>query len=142
MKIISFILNIILILGFHLILFICYPETGKYGDYYFWISISIWTTFIMTINSNIKFIKLLSIPAKFFINLAIYTIMIFFISITMPQRDGNSVFDKIKSRKFPTDEDIRIGKIKYLKTILFKNLNNRSIENIKKAVQNIGKGEQ
>lgn len=141
MKFITAILKFIFIIAFHLVSFICYPETGKYGDYYFWISIFIWTTVMLSISSNIKYIKLISFPVKIWINISLYLIMIFFIALTMPQRDGINVLTKIKNKKFPTSQDIETGKIKYMNYLMLKRANidfERTFKNIKDASKILG----
>ena len=148
---ISLLIKIIFTIVLHFAFFVCYPETGKYGDWYLWGSIMIWSFFFMSMWGNLKFLKLLTFPVASFLNTGLYLAMFFLIALTMPQRDGRSVFKKLNSGKFPTRTDIETGKIKYLNGFLAekpKEKVNKTVEDVKnsidkakKAASALGKGE-
>lgn len=145
---ISLLVKILLTLAAHFALFVCYPETGEYGRWYLWVSIMLWTVLHVSMWTSLKFIKLLTFPVASFVNTGIFLVMVFFVILTMPQRDGKSVYKKLNSGQFPTRADIETGKIMYLngfmaekpKEKLDKTMEDvkNSIDKAKKAASELG----
>jgi len=96
----------------HLAVFLCYPETGPYGNLFLIISALIWSVVLVVMNANLKFIKLLSGAAGLLFNLAFFAVMLAAIAFTMPQRDGVSVLKKLQERRFPDRTSLDTGLIK------------------------------
>ncbi|GAB4030592.1 MAG: hypothetical protein Fur0012_06740 [Elusimicrobiota bacterium] len=112
-------LKILLTVAIHLFLFSAYPDTGKYGDAYLWISITLWSCLWILLASRLTIAKKLLFPLTFLFNVAIYAVMIFFISLTMPQQDARPVLTKVLKGEFPDEDQLSRGKIKYLNSISF-----------------------
>ena len=93
----------------HLALFACYPETGRYGNYYLAVSLVVWAVFIMFINTSTKLVNLFSGLAGLAINLAAFGLMALAIAATMPQADKNSVLAKIQGKNYPDRDTISAG---------------------------------
>lgn len=112
-------LKIVITLTVHIILFIFYPDTGKYGNAYFWISLSLWSSVWLTFHFKFAAIKNFLFPLSFLIKAAAVAIMIFFITVTMPQDDGRPVIYKLAKIELPDKQQIQRGKIKYLNHFTF-----------------------
>ena len=106
------IFKILLVALLHLAVFLCYPETGPYGNLFLIISTLAWSVILVVMNANLKFIKLLSGAAGLLFNLAFFAVMLLAIAFIMPQRDGVSVREKIRKRQFPDRTSLNTGLIK------------------------------
>lgn len=93
----------------HLVFFVCYPETGQFGNYYLAISLLLWAVFIMFINTSTKLVTLFSGAAGLVINLAAFGLMALALAATMPQDDKASVLEKIKGGKYPDRGTLESG---------------------------------
>ena len=87
----SLIFKILLTALLHLMVFICYPETGPKGRLYLIISMLAWSVFLMFISANFRFFKIISGAAGLLFNLALFALMFAAIAFTMPQSDRISV---------------------------------------------------
>lgn len=114
---IRLLLRIILTAAIHFLFFYAYPDTGKYGDAYLWISITLWSCLWILLASRLTAVRKLLFPLNFLINIPIYAAMIFFISLTMPQQDARPVLTKVLKGEFPDEDQLSRGKIKYLNSI-------------------------
>ncbi len=90
-------------------IFLAYPETGQFGGYYLAISIVLWSGFMMFINLSVKIVKFISGILGHVLNAAIFVVMVLAISITMPQANRITVFEKIKAGDYPTKESLQFG---------------------------------
>ena len=117
--------KILLTITIHLLLYVLYPDTGKYDMWYLWTSIVLWIVFWLWFSEKFSTLKKLLFPLSILINAGIFILMIFFITITMPQEDGTMVIKKISTGKFPSSENIERGKIKYFYSL---GLNNSKID--------------
>ena len=106
------ILKILLVALLHLAVFLCYPETGPYGNIFLIISTLAWSTVLVVMNANLKFIKLLSGAVGLLLNMAFFALMLAAIAFTMPQHDGVSIREKIRKRQFPDRTSLDTGLIK------------------------------
>ncbi|MEW5951261.1 MAG: hypothetical protein AB1637_05155 [Elusimicrobiota bacterium] len=116
---IGVLIKIILTAAAHILLFSSYPDTGKYGTAYFWISLVIWSSFWITYEFKFAAFKKLLFPISFIINAAAIAAMIFFITLTMPQEDGKPVLYKLAKFQFPDEQQLKRGRIKYLNSFTF-----------------------
>lgn len=112
---IKIILNIAFIAAYHLIIFVLFPDTGKYGHYYLYGFISFWI-FIYIYLTTKAFFK--NFPFNFFLKILFFLIMITSSLILTPQEDKKSIMKKIISFNFPDSQQIQRGKIKYLNKLL------------------------
>lgn len=112
--------GIVFIVLFHLTIFILYPDTGRYGDYYLYGLIGGW-----------GFLYLYLITSRFYrlLTLGIFSRIVFFITmmiislLVIPQQDKKTILSKILTLKLPDRHQIERGKIKYLNNLLNLNLN-------------------
>jgi hypothetical protein len=125
--------GIFFIVIFHIIIFVLYPDTGKYGNYYFYGFIALWSFLYIYFSLNIRVFNLF--PFSLIIKILFFTIMFLTVTIITPQDDKKTILSKILSKKFPDADTINRGKIKYLNS--FFNLNiERNINYLKKEIQN------
>jgi len=125
--------GIFFIVIFHIIIFVLYPDTGKYGNYYFYAFIALWSFLYIYFSLNIRVFNLF--PFSLIIKTLFFTIMFLTVTIITPQDDKKTILSKILSKKFPDADTINRGKIKYLNS--FFNLNiERNINYLKKEIQN------
>ena len=125
----------------HLLLFTAYPDTDKYGQAYLWISLAIWSTFWLSYQFKFSALKNLLFPLSFLVNVAAMAAMIFFITLTMPQEDGQPVISKLAKMRFPDQDQINRGKIKYLNYLTFSGSLKEGIV-LKKAKEAIKKAKE
>lgn len=128
-KIISGVAFIVL---FHFVIFILYPDTGKYGNYYLYGLIGIWIFLYLHIITS-RFYSLLTFST--IIRLLFFIIMIFISLIIIPQEDKKTILNKIINLKLPDHEQIERGKIKYLNNLI-NSKSNKIINPIKDEIYN------
>ncbi len=97
----------------HMAFFASYPETGPFGTYYLWLSLLLWTVFILFINTSAKLVKLISGAAGTAVNIAAFGLMALAIAATMPQYDKTSVLEKIQKGKYPDRGTINSGMLRF-----------------------------
>jgi len=97
----------------HMALFVSYPETGPYGNYYLTVSLLVWSVFIIFVNTSARLVRFISGAAGFIINLAAFGLMTAAIAATMPQRDGTSVLRKVQARRYPDGDTMRAGMLRF-----------------------------
>ncbi len=131
----SLIFKILLVALGHYIMFLCYPETGPYGNLYLVISILAWSGFIVIISANLRFIKFISGAAGLLFNLAFFALMLAAIAFTMPQRDRIPVLEKIQKGQFPDRTSLNTGLIKIRMTD--KGTVNKEINGLRLRIQKI-----
>ncbi|MEI7482838.1 MAG: hypothetical protein WCK75_10885 [Elusimicrobiota bacterium] len=108
----SLIFKILLAALLHLMVFICYPETGPKGRLYLIISMLAWSVFLMFISANFRFFKIISGAAGILFNLALFALMFAAIAFTMPQSDRISVLEKIQNGRLPDRASMSAGLVK------------------------------
>lgn len=111
---------ILLIIVFHMLIFILYPDTGKYGEYFFYGLISFWIflyIYIIT-TRTIKFFL-----SNFFLRIVFFILMTITSLTIIPQDDKTIILKKILTGKLPDQQQIERGKIKYFNHIIKKTLN-------------------
>lgn len=64
---------------------------------------------MMFINLSVKIVKFISGILGHVLNAAIFVVMVLAISITMPQANRITVFEKIKAGDYPTKESLQFG---------------------------------
>lgn len=106
-------LKVVAVALVHLALFVAYPETGPYGNYYLAVSLLVWSVFIIFVNSSARLVRFVSGAAGFIINLASFGLMTTAIAATMPQRDGTSVLKKVEARRYPDKTTMRAGLLRF-----------------------------
>jgi len=98
---------LILIVFFsHFLFLICYPDTTFLGIPYLAVSFLLWTSFFILLRTTL--LKL-SYNSKMTILTLVYIFMIISIMSFYPQKDGESVYSKITSKKFPDKFSIYRG---------------------------------
>ncbi len=107
------ILKIIAVGLVHVAFYAAYPETGSFGTYYLWISLLLWTVFILFINTSTKLLRLVSGIAGLAVNLAAFALMALAIAATMPQYDKTSVLEKIQKGRYPDRDTINSGMLRF-----------------------------
>lgn len=107
------ILKIIAVALVHVAFYAAYPETGSFGTPYLWISLLLWTVFIMFINTSVKLVRLVSGAAGAAVNLAAFALMALAIAATMPQFDKTSVLEKIQKGRYPDRDTINAGMLRF-----------------------------
>lgn len=107
------ILKIIAVGLVHVAFYAGYPETGAFGTYYLWISLLLWTVFILFINTSTKLLRLVSGLAGLAVNLAAFALMALAIAATMPQYDKTSVLEKIQKGRYPDRDTINAGMLRF-----------------------------
>ena len=95
------------VLLIHFIFFVCFPDTGRTGIGYAWVSIAVWTGFMFVASNMLNTIRSLLFTLLF--DIALVGFMGFGISATMPQSDGVSPYKKILRGHYPTQKQIRRG---------------------------------
>lgn len=130
----TLILKIIAVGLLHLAFYASYPETGRFGNYYLWISLLVWAVFIMFINTSSKLVSMVSGGAGFLVNLAAFALMALAIAATMPQYDKTSVLDKLKAGKYPDRDTVNTGMLRF-----GVNLNRETAAGVKGLDRELGK---
>ncbi|MCX7641710.1 MAG: hypothetical protein N2Z20_03655 [Elusimicrobiales bacterium] len=111
-KIISGILFIVI---FHIITFVLFPDTGRYGNYYLYGLIGLWI-FLYLYMITSRFYNFLSFTPL--LKVIFFIIMMFSSFFIIPQEDKQPILYKLIHKKFPNSEQIKRGKIKYLNNII------------------------
>ncbi len=106
-------LKIVAVALVHLALFVCYPETGPYGNYYLAVSLLVWSVFMIFVNTSSRLVRFLNGAAGFAINLAAFALMTVSVAATMPQRDGTPVLKKMQARRYPDKDTVRSGLLRF-----------------------------
>lgn len=131
------ILGIMFIVGFHLLIFILFPDTGRYGDYYFYGLISLWS-FLYLYLTTVAFFK--KLPFKFIFKIVFFLIMSITSLTIIPQEDKKTILQKIISFNFPDSQQLERGRIKYINKIIniqILNITNQVKEDIKNKVNKL-----
>jgi len=128
------ILKIIAVGLLHAAFFAAYPETGSFGTYYLWISLLLWTVFILFINTSTKLLRLVSGIAGLAVNLAAFALMALAIAATMPQYDKTSVLEKLQKGRYPDRDTFNSGMLRF-----GVNLNREVAGNLKGIDKQLGK---
>lgn len=119
---IKIIVGIIFIILIHMIIFVLYPDTGKYGHHFLYGSIALWSFLYTYITLNLKILSTLSIIIKI-----LFFILIFLsITIITPQEDKKAILSKMMKKEFPDADTINRGKIKYLNGLFTDSIKNTS----------------
>jgi len=130
----TLILKLIAVALVHVAFFAAYPETGPAGTWYLWISLLLWTVFMLFINTSARLIRLVSGAAGAAVNLAAFAVMCLAIAATMPQYDRTTVLKKIQKGKYPDRDTINSGMLRF-----GVNLNREIGANIKGLDRELGK---
>jgi len=129
---IGIIVGSVFIVIFHILIFIFFPDNGKYGDYYFYGFIGLWVFLYVYLSLNIKIFKIF--PFSFITKILFFIFMFLVVTIITPQQDKKTIFSKIVSGNFPDTDTINRGKIKYLNSFLNFNIN-KNINLMKKEIE-------
>lgn len=105
----SLIFRLILTAVVHFVFFVCYPETGPYGNYFLCLSLALWAGFIIVIGGGLKFLKLINRTLGSVLYLIVFLLISLAIAFTMPQKDKTSVFVKLQNKQFPTKKSLAAG---------------------------------
>lgn len=109
----SLILKILSVALLHMAFFAAYPETGPLGNYYLGVSLLIWSVFVTFVNTSTKLVKLVSGALGLAVNLAVFALMAVAVAATMPQQDKTSVLEKLQARRFPDEDILRSGLLRF-----------------------------
>lgn len=109
----SLMLKVIAVALVHVAFFACYPETGKMGDYYLWISLLVWTVFMLFLNTSTAILRFISGAFGAALNLAAFALMTLAIAATMPQHDRVSVLEKLQKGRYPDRDTINSGMLRF-----------------------------
>ncbi len=93
----------------HAAFFTAYPSTGPYGNYYLAGSLLVWSVFVIFLNTSAKLVTFFSGAAGLALNLAAFGLMAAALALTMPQRDGTSVLEKLKKGRYPDRATVNVG---------------------------------
>lgn len=93
----------------HVILYSCYPETGKNGNLVLGISLFLSASAVVMVSTLLKPIAALSGFLSLIINIVTFAFIGACIAYTIPQTDKVSVFDKIRKGNFSNYSTFRKG---------------------------------
>ncbi|MFH1619489.1 MAG: hypothetical protein ABIG11_06240 [bacterium] len=99
--------RIFVILAVHLLFFSAWPDTGQSGVPYLLVSLAAWSA--AAVLTKVFSIPLLSSVLRPAIDLAMAAAAALVISLTMPQKDGIKVFEKIRLGDIPTVHEVAAG---------------------------------
>ncbi|MGC9069738.1 MAG: hypothetical protein ACP5IO_00300 [Elusimicrobiales bacterium] len=116
---IQILFSILFIVFFHITIFVLYPDTSQYGDYWLYGLCGIWS-FLYLYFTTSKFYR--SFPFDGFLKFIFFVVMIVSSLLIIPQQDGKSIMKKIYELKFPDFQQINRGKIKFLNAVILKNI--------------------
>ncbi len=108
-------LGILLIILITITIFILFPDTGKYGNYFLYGYIAIFSFFYLYLTLNLKMFNIF--PLSLILKIIFFIVMIFVILVFTLQEDKKTIFSKIMKGNFPDAETIDRGKIKYINGI-------------------------
>ena len=109
----TLIFRIAIIILIHIILFAAYPDTGKFGNLYFFVSIFCWSGLLIFVSRLLNAMPLLG---KFLSTLAvliIYGITIASTAYLMPQTDKVSAYDKAMKGNIPNWQTFKRGLLRF-----------------------------
>ena len=129
---IGIIVGTVFIVIFHVIIFILYPDTGKYGEYYFYGFIAFWSFLYVYLSLNSRIFRIF--PFSVITKIVFFIFMFLTVTLITPQEDNKTILSKIISFKFSDADTINRGKIKYLNLFLGKGFND-NIKHLEKETK-------
>jgi len=124
-------ISILFIIIIQILIFVFFPDNGKYGNYFFYGSIALWSFLFIYLKLNFKLFNIF--PMSLIFNILFFGLMILITTIILPQEDGKTILSKIIKRDFPDSDTINRGKIKYLNGIFTET--HQSIDTLKKETE-------
>lgn len=103
------VLKLVGVIAVHAALFAAYPQTGPAGKIFPWISMPVCAVFLIMPGFKSVFMKMLPAPVKLAVDLVFLGVIALLVSLTMPQKDRVTVFEKVRAGSYPTFEEFRRG---------------------------------
>jgi len=112
--VIKTLIGLAIIITLNILMFICFPYTNKYGHYFLYGLTAFWSFLYIYFKLKSMLFRLFPFKIIFFI------FMLFINSLIIPQSNGKPILKKILNREYPTSNDIKHGRIKFLNSFLMK----------------------
>ena len=107
-----------LIITLNILMFVCFPYTNQYGHYFLYGLTAFWC--VLYLYLKIKAILFRLFPFSLIFKISFFIFMLFINSMIIPQSNGKPIIKKILNKEYPTSNDIKHGRIKFLNSFLMK----------------------
>jgi hypothetical protein len=101
--------RIILLLALHVAFFIFFPNAGRYGLLYGWVSLALWCYVVHALQKPLDFLSGIFPGLFIFCDLIVLAGAFACIAMTMPQSDGMHPVKKLACKHYPSKTDINKG---------------------------------
>lgn len=128
--------RLVIVLLLHLAFYICFPDVGRFGVFYGWISVVIWSVVAIFAETTFQVLHKIFGPLKILVDLAFIFVVAITIASTFPQEDRVSPLRKIKRGTHPNKTDFYRGLEKL--GVKVKKETSPAIKQIKKRGQELG----
>lgn len=101
--------RLLIVLLLHLTFFVCFPDVGRFGVFYGWISVVIWSVVAIFSETTFQVLYKIFKPVRILVDLAFVFLAALIIASTFSQKDGVSPLRKIRRGTHPNKTDFYRG---------------------------------